>query len=89
MTGSNRKCKNTGNTEHGVTSRQACEDEAKANNARYYSYVDEHKSCFYSSTCAIVTCTLRAWNIYKRNEGNSLKRCEGQCEKILDNKTPT
>ena len=82
MTGSNQKCTNTGNAEHGVTSKQICEDEARANNVRYYSYVDDPKLCFYSSTCSpIITGTSWAWNTYEKNAGNSLHHCE----KILDN----
>ena len=82
MTGSNQKCMNTGNAEHGVTSKQICEDEARANNARYYSYMDDRKLCFYSSTCSpIITGTSWEWNIYEKDAGNSLHHCE----KILDN----
>ena len=73
MAGSNQKCKETGYSEHKVGSRLDCEGEAKENNAAYYSYVDNHKMCFYTATCSeIKTGTGWAWNIYERSTGKRL-----------------
>ena len=70
MAGSNQKCKETGYSEHKVDSRLDCEGEAKENNAPYFSYVDNHKMCFYTATCSeIITGTGWAWNIYERSTG--------------------
>ena len=73
MAGSNQKCKETGYSEHKVGSRLDCEGEAKENNAAYYSYVDNHKMCFYTATCSpIISGTGWAWNIYERKTGKGL-----------------
>jgi len=61
--GSNQKCEKTGNDEHWVNSRRACENEAKDNNAPYYSFNQRSKKCFYSTTCSNVV-SSRRWEIY-------------------------
>jgi len=61
--GSNKKCEKTGNDEHWVNSRRACENEAKDNNAPYYSFNQRSKKCFYSTTCSNVV-SSRRWEIY-------------------------
>ena len=67
MTGSNQKCTNTGNAERVVDSQLTCQQEAIQNNARYYSYANAEKTCFYSTTCSdIVSGTGWEWNIYEK-----------------------
>jgi len=66
MYGTNRKCENTGNAEHGVASHTACEQEAVENEAPFYSYVAPQKMCFYSTTCSNrVTGTSWEWLTYE------------------------
>ena len=73
MAGSNQKCKEAVFSEHKVDSRLKCEGEARENSARYFSYVDAHKMCFYTSTCSpIISGTGWAWNIYERKTGKRL-----------------
>jgi len=70
--GLDQKCEKTGNEEHNVDTRGACEAEAKDNNADYYSYSSRQKKCFYSTTCSNIVSgrRTRTWKIYKRDQSH-------------------
>jgi len=75
--GSNQKCENTGNNEHRVDSREACEAEAIENSADYYSYVGRGRKCFYSTTCSNVV-SSRRWKIYERDQNAQTAPASGE-----------
>ena len=73
MKGSKQKCHNTGNREHQVDSQHTCEEEAKQNKARYYSY-SKGRNCFYSTTCSSIKRTQWKWDIYEARIGSLIIR---------------
>ena len=73
MKGSKQKCHKSGNREHQVDSQHTCEEEAKQNKARYYSY-SKNRNCFYSRTCSSIKRTRWNWDIYEARIGSLIIR---------------